>query len=94
MSQLCYIPEGYHAVTAAINMPGAAAAMDWYKTVLNAQEKIRLIDKAGIVVHAEIEIDGSRIMIAEEHPIITAVPKHFAVLQWYLAYMLPRLMKQ
>lgn len=70
-----YIPKGYHSVIAAINMPGAAAAMDWYKKVFNATEKMRLTEPDGKVVHGEIEIDGTVMMIAEEHPDYNRSPK-------------------
>jgi PhnB protein len=68
MDTLPYIPEGCSAVIAAINMPGAASAIEWYKKVFNAKEKMKLLQPDGIVAHAEIEIDGTVIMIAEEHP--------------------------
>ncbi|MEO5591661.1 MAG: VOC family protein [Chitinophagaceae bacterium] len=70
-----YIPKGYQAVVAAINMPNAAAAMEWYKKVFNATEKMRLTEPNGRVAHGEINIDGTVIMIAEEHPDYNRSPK-------------------
>ena len=63
-----YIPKGFHAVTAAINMPNAVAAMEWYKKVFNAAEKMRLTEPGGKLAHGEIDIDGTVVMIAEENP--------------------------
>jgi PhnB protein len=70
-----YIPRGYAAVVAAINMPGAAVAMEWYKKVFNAKEKMRLTEPDGKVAHGEIDIDGTVIMIAEENPAYNRSPK-------------------
>jgi PhnB protein len=70
-----YIPNGYHAVVAAINMPGAAAAMEWYKKVFNAIEKMRLTEPDGRIAHGEINIDGTSIMLAEENPDYNRSPK-------------------
>ena len=70
-----YIPKGYQAVVAAINMPGAADAMDWYKKVFGATEKMRLTEPDGKIAHGEIDIDGTIIMIAEENPAYNRSPK-------------------
>jgi PhnB protein len=75
MDQFPYIPTGYNAVTAAINMPGAGAAIEWYKKVFNAKEKMKLMQPDGKVAHAEIVIDGTIIMIAEEHPDYNCSPQ-------------------
>ena len=69
------IPKGYQAVTAAINMPNAVAAMEWYKKVFNATEKMRLTEPGGKLAHGEIDIDGTVIMIAEENPDYNRSPK-------------------
>ena len=73
--QVSYIPSGYHSVTAAINMPGAAAAVDWYKTAFNAVEKTMLMGPGGELSHGEIIIGDTIIMIAEEHPDYNRSPK-------------------
>lgn len=70
-----YIPKGHQAVVAAINMPDAITAMDWYKKVFNATEKMRLTEPGGRLAHGEIDIDGTRIMIAEENPMYNRSPK-------------------
>lgn len=70
-----YIPAGSQAVIAAINMPNAAAAMEWYKKVFSAKEKMRLTEPDGKVSHGEIDIHGTVIMIAEENPDYNRSPK-------------------
>lgn len=70
-----YIPKGYTSVVAAINMPNAAAAMEWYKRVFGAKEKMRLTEPDGKVAHGEIDIDGTVIMIAEENPAYNQSPE-------------------
>jgi PhnB protein len=62
------IPDGYHAVTPYLSVAGAAAAIDWYKKVFAAREVMRMPGPDGKVGHAEIEIGGSKIMLADEFP--------------------------
>ena len=47
---------------------GAAAAITFYKNAFGATELIRIPAPGGKVGHAEIEIYGSRIMLADEYP--------------------------
>lgn len=48
---------------------GAAHAIDFYKRAFGARETYaRITDASGRVGHAEIEIGGSTIMMADEHP--------------------------
>jgi PhnB protein len=48
---------------------GAAQAIDFYKAAFGARETMaRIADASGRVGHAEIEIGGSRLMMADEHP--------------------------
>ncbi|NCY25134.1 MAG: VOC family protein [Alphaproteobacteria bacterium] len=62
------IPAGYPAVTPYLIVEDAAAAIEFYKTVLGAKERFRLPTPTGGVGHAEIEIGGSVIMLADECP--------------------------
>ena len=48
---------------------GAAKAIDFYKQAFGAKETLaRITDSTGRVSHAEIQIGGSTIMMADEHP--------------------------
>jgi PhnB protein len=62
------IPEGYHAVTPYLIIQGASAAIDYYKKVFGATERMRMDAPGGMIGHAELTIGGSVIMLADEHP--------------------------
>lgn len=62
------IPDGYASVTPYLIINGAGAAIDFYKKVFNATERMRIPTHDGKVGHAEIEIGGSVIMLADECP--------------------------
>ena len=62
------IPDGYHSVTPYLAVDDAAAALAFYKGAFGATEVMRMPAPGGKVGHAEIEIGGSRIMLADEHP--------------------------
>jgi PhnB protein len=66
------IPEGYPRVTPYLIVDGAAAAIDFYTSVLGATERMRMAGPDGKVGHAELEIGNSVIMLADEHPEIGA----------------------
>jgi PhnB protein len=62
------IPEGYPRVTPYLIVDGAAAAIDFYTSVLGATERMRMDGPDGKIGHAELEIGSSVIMLADEHP--------------------------
>jgi PhnB protein len=62
------IPEDYPRVTPYLIVDGAADAIDFYKTVLGAAERMRMEGPEGKVGHAELELGNSVIMLADEHP--------------------------
>ena len=57
------IPEGFHTVTAMLTLDNAAEAIDWYKQALGAEEKGRATGPDGKIMHAELRIGDSRIMV-------------------------------
>jgi PhnB protein len=67
------IPEDYPRVTPYLIVDGAADAIDFYKSVLGANERMRMAGPDGKVGHAEIEIGDSVIMLADEHPEMDAL---------------------
>ncbi|MGH2980640.1 MAG: VOC family protein [Solirubrobacterales bacterium] len=67
------IPEGYPRVTPYLIVDGGAAAIDFYKAVLGATERMRMEGPSGKIGHAELEIGNSVIMLADEHPEIDAL---------------------
>jgi PhnB protein len=62
------VPEGYHSVTPYLAVDGAAEAIEFYKKAFGASEVMRMAAPGGKVGHGEIEIRGSRIMVADEYP--------------------------
>jgi PhnB protein len=68
MANVKPIPEGYHSVTPYLIVKGAAAAIDFYKKAFNATEVLRMEGPNGTVMHAELQIGDSRIMLADEQP--------------------------
>jgi len=60
------IPEGYRSVTPYLIVKGAAKAIDYYKKVFGATEIMRMPGPNGTVMHAEIKIGDSVIMLADE----------------------------
>jgi PhnB protein len=59
------IPDTYRRVTPHLAIDGAAAAIEFYKDVFGASERPRMAMPDGTVVHAEIEIGDSVVMIGE-----------------------------
>jgi PhnB protein len=57
------IPEGFHTVTPQLTLDNAAQAIDWYKKALGAKEMSRVVGSDGQVMHAEIQIGDSRVML-------------------------------
>ena len=62
------IPEGYQTVTPYLVIQGAGAAIDYYKKVFGATERMRMPAPGGMIGHAELTIGGSVIMLADEFP--------------------------
>jgi len=62
------VPEGYHTVTPYLVLQGAAAALDFYKRAFSAEELVRMPGPGGRVMHAEIKIGDSMVMLADESP--------------------------
>jgi PhnB protein len=57
------VPEGYSTVTPQLTLDNAAQAIDWYKKGLGAEELSRSTGPDGKIMHAEIKIGNSRIML-------------------------------
>ena len=62
------VPEGYHVVTAYLCCDGAADAIEFYKRVFGAKERMRMAAPGGRIGHAELVIGDSSIMLADEAP--------------------------
>jgi len=62
------VPEGYHTATPYLIVANAAKAIDFYKEAFGAAEIMRLANPEGKIVHAEIKIGDSPIMLCDESP--------------------------
>src|SRR5262245_3913803 len=62
------IPDGYHAVTPYLIVNDAAGAIDFYTKALGASELFRMPDPNGKVMHAELKVGGSVVMLADSCP--------------------------
>jgi PhnB protein len=62
------IPDGYTTVTPYLIVNDAAGAIAFYEQTLGAKERFRMSGPDGKVGHAELQIGGSVIMLADEAP--------------------------
>lgn len=62
------VPKGYHTVTPSLVVAGAAKAIEFYKKALGAEETSRFPAPDGSIMHAEIRIGDSIIMLGDEMP--------------------------
>ena len=68
-----HVPEEYPRVMPYLIVDGASAAIDFYRSVLGATERMRMPAPGDKVGHAELEIGDSLIMLADEAPEMNAV---------------------
>jgi uncharacterized glyoxalase superfamily protein PhnB len=57
------IPAGHHTVTPQLTLDNAAQAIEWYKKALGAEEVTRATGPDGQIMHAEIRVGDSLIML-------------------------------
>jgi PhnB protein len=57
------VPEGYSTVTPQLTLDNAPEAIEWYKKALGAVEVARDVAADGRILHAEVRIGNSRIML-------------------------------
>jgi uncharacterized glyoxalase superfamily protein PhnB len=62
------IPDGYHSVTPHITVNDGNKAIDFYKKAFGAKEVYRMPGPGGKIMHAEIQIGDSMIMLNDEFP--------------------------
>lgn len=62
------VPDGYHTITIAIVSPKAAEAIDFYKAALGATELDRMLMPDGRVLHAELAVGDSKLMLSDSFP--------------------------
>jgi PhnB protein len=62
------VPEGYHTVTPALVVDGAADAIEFYERAFGAQERYRMPGPGGTIAHAELQIGDSVVMLSDAFP--------------------------
>src|SRR3984893_7339440 len=62
------IPEAYHTLTPYLIVRDAVRAIEFYKQAFGAQERGVMKGPDGKVMHAELKLAGSIIMLADEFP--------------------------
>jgi PhnB protein len=68
MSNVKPIPEGYHSLTPYLFVRNAAGAIEFYKNVFGATETMRMPGPNGQIMHAELKIGDSTVMLSDENP--------------------------
>jgi len=59
------IPDGYHSVTPYLVVPGVATLLDFLAQAFEAHELHRMPRPDGTIMHAEVQIGDSRVMMGE-----------------------------
>ena len=62
------IPDGYPRVMAYLAIDGASDAIEFYKQIFGATERMRMDGPDGKIGHAEVEIGDSVIMLSDIAP--------------------------
>ena len=67
MANVKPIPDGYHTLTPYLYTRNASEVIEFYKKVFGAEELFRMPGPGGKIMHAELTIGDSRIMLADEN---------------------------
>jgi len=62
------IPKGYHTITPNLVLRDAAKAIEFYKKAFGAEQVMSMPGPSGKVMHAELRIGDSVVMLADEMP--------------------------
>ena len=62
------IPEGYHSITPSFCVEGAQEFIDFVKQVFNAQDRFKMDGPGGKIMHAELSIGDSTLMVGDVQP--------------------------
>ena len=68
------VPEGYHTVTPYLAVDNAAEAIDFYRRAFGAKERVRMPGPGDTVMHAELEIGDSHVMLSDPFPQASTTP--------------------
>jgi PhnB protein len=59
------IPDGYHTVTPYLTVEGASSLIEFLKEAFDAQETERVVQPDGTIMHAEVRIGDSVVMLSD-----------------------------
>jgi uncharacterized glyoxalase superfamily protein PhnB len=59
------IPDGYHVVTPYLIVTGAGALIEFAKQAFGGTERMRSLGPNGAIMHAELQLGDSVIMLAD-----------------------------
>jgi PhnB protein len=62
------IPDTYRRVTPCLVVQSAAKAIDFYRAVFGATERMRMPGPGGSIAHAEIQIGDAVVIVEDESP--------------------------
>ncbi len=71
------IPDGFRTITPHLVIDGAVKALDFYKKAFGAEEILRMPSPDGTkLMHAEIKIGDSVLMLADDFPEFSGAPRN------------------
>jgi PhnB protein len=62
------VPAGYHTVTPYLTVDDGARAIEFYVRAFGAREKERMPGPGGKIMHAELRVGDSVVMLSDEFP--------------------------
>ncbi len=77
------VPDGYHTVTPSLMVHGAARLIDFLEQAFGAKETERIARPDGAIMHAEVRIGDSIIMLGE--PMSKSDPPMMGTLYLYVS---------
>jgi uncharacterized glyoxalase superfamily protein PhnB len=76
---MTYKPDGHTSVTPYLIVDGANGTIEFLRAVFGAAEIQRHADPSGKIMHAEVRIDDTVVMIADSTNMWPSVPSHVHV---------------
>src|SRR5690349_17795447 len=68
------VPDGYRTVNAGMTLPDCAKMIELYKKALGAEELSRMTGPTGKIMHAELKIGDTIIMVNDPMPEMGSPP--------------------
>jgi uncharacterized glyoxalase superfamily protein PhnB len=68
------IPDGYHTVTPYLIVQGASDLIAFTRAAFGATERSRNAGPDGLIMHAEVQIGDSVVMLSDASPAFGAMP--------------------